>query len=32
MVTGITSLKTLSEEAQDRTKWEGHLKDGNLHL
>ena len=32
LVTGITSLKTLSGEAQDRKKWIGHLKDANLHL
>ena len=32
MVTEITSLKTLSEEAQDRKKWKGHLKVANLHL
>ena len=32
MVTGITSLQTLSEQAQDRKKWRGHLKDANLHL
>ena len=32
MVAGIRSLQTLSEEAQDRKKWRGNLKDANLHL
>ena len=32
MVTGITSIQILLEEAQDRKKWKGDLKDANLHL